>query len=106
MEEIARLVGHKGGSTVTERIYRHELRPVIEEGARVMDMVFGANEQGDDERVSKAGGEVRSQALCQAAGSGRLHWSKGDDRVSRCAAGQEVVRWVGDTGFEPVTSSV
>ncbi|MHA6779882.1 site-specific integrase [Pseudonocardia saturnea] len=41
IEQIARLVGHAGGSTVTETVYRKQLRPVIEEGATVMDRVFG-----------------------------------------------------------------
>jgi integrase len=42
VEEIARLVGHAGGSKVTETVYRKELRPVITTGAEVMDKVFGA----------------------------------------------------------------
>jgi integrase len=41
IEQIARLVGHTGGSTVTETVYRKQLRPVIEDGATVMDRVFG-----------------------------------------------------------------
>ncbi|MCO1660520.1 tyrosine-type recombinase/integrase [Pseudonocardia humida] len=41
VEQIARLVGHAGGSTVTETVYRKQLRPVIDEGATVMDRVFG-----------------------------------------------------------------
>lgn len=41
VEEIARLVGHAGGSKVTELVYRHELRPVMETGAKVMDDLFG-----------------------------------------------------------------
>jgi len=40
VEEIARLVGHKGGSQVTELIYRKQIRPVIETGARAMDDLF------------------------------------------------------------------
>jgi integrase len=40
IEEIARLVGHTGGSKVTETIYRQELRPVIQTTATVMDDVF------------------------------------------------------------------
>lgn len=50
-EEIARLVGHTGGSKVTELIYRHELQPVIETGAQAMDAVF-----------SESGKEGRSEA--------------------------------------------
>jgi len=39
--QIARLVGHAGGSAVTETVYGKQLRPVIEDGAVVMDQVFG-----------------------------------------------------------------
>ena len=35
IEQIARLVGHTGGSSVTETVYRKQLRPVIEDGATV-----------------------------------------------------------------------
>jgi hypothetical protein len=41
IEQIARLVGHARGSTVTETAYRKQLRPAIDEGATVMDRVFG-----------------------------------------------------------------
>lgn len=43
VEEIARLVGHAGGSQVTERVYRKQLRPVIETGATKMDAIFGTD---------------------------------------------------------------
>lgn len=39
IEQISRLCGHKG-TTVTELIYRHQLNPVMEEGATVMDQIF------------------------------------------------------------------
>jgi hypothetical protein len=39
LEEISRLVGHSG-TTVTELVYRHELKPVIQTGATVMDQLF------------------------------------------------------------------
>jgi integrase len=45
IEQIARLVGHSGGSTVTDTVYRKQLRPVIEDGATVMDRVFGAGDR-------------------------------------------------------------
>lgn len=53
VEEISRLMGHKG-TAVTELVYRHELRPVIESGASVMDSVFplsleDAGEDTEDE---------------------------------------------------------
>lgn len=46
LEEISRLVGHSGTS-VTELVYRHQIRPVIQTGAVVMDALFAA-EIGDD----------------------------------------------------------
>jgi integrase len=42
VEEIAHLVGHSTTST-TETVYRKELRPVINTGAEIMDLVFKAN---------------------------------------------------------------
>jgi integrase len=39
IEVISRLVGHSD-TTVTERVYRHQLRPVVEEGASEMDRIF------------------------------------------------------------------
>lgn len=39
LEVISRLVGHSGTS-VTEQIYRHQIRPVVEEGATEMDRIF------------------------------------------------------------------
>ncbi|PXY23727.1 integrase [Prauserella coralliicola] len=39
IEQISRLVGHTG-TTVTEKVYRHQLRPVIQEGAVTMDRIF------------------------------------------------------------------
>jgi site-specific recombinase XerD len=47
VEEIARLSGHSG-TAVTERVCRHELRPVIETGATVMDQVFEVADVGPD----------------------------------------------------------
>ncbi|WP_210414756.1 site-specific integrase [Microlunatus elymi] len=50
IEEISRLMGHSG-TAVTELVYRHELRPVLESGATVMDSVFGlvTKENGTDD---------------------------------------------------------
>lgn len=39
LEAISQLVGHSGTS-VTELVYRHQLRPVIQTGATVMDQLF------------------------------------------------------------------
>ena len=40
IEQISRLMGHNG-TAVTELVYRHQLRPVIEHGAEAMDQIFG-----------------------------------------------------------------
>ncbi|WP_129782874.1 site-specific integrase [Promicromonospora panici] len=39
IEEISRLAGHSG-TAITELVYRHELRPVIQTAATAMDRVF------------------------------------------------------------------
>ena len=39
VEKIARLVGHIGTST-TETVYRHQIRPVVAGGAEVVDQLF------------------------------------------------------------------
>ncbi|MCR3754421.1 site-specific integrase [Lentzea californiensis] len=41
IEDIARLVGHSS-TTVTETVYRHQIVPVMQEGATVMDGIFPA----------------------------------------------------------------
>jgi hypothetical protein len=45
IEKIARLAGH-AISHVTETVYRQELRPVLQEGAEVMDRLFGSVNTG------------------------------------------------------------
>ncbi len=39
IEVISRLVGHSG-TAVTERVYRHQIRPVVQEAATEMDQIF------------------------------------------------------------------
>ncbi|MGV9307613.1 hypothetical protein ACWDLG_29945 [Nonomuraea sp. NPDC003727] len=39
LERISRLVGHFN-TTVTETVYRKQLRPVMLEGAQAMDRIF------------------------------------------------------------------
>lgn len=39
IEQISRLMGHNG-TAVTELVYRHQLRPVVEHGAEAMDRIF------------------------------------------------------------------
>jgi len=56
LEEISRLVGNSG-TAVTEAVYRHELRPVLQTGARAMDDLFSV--MGVEEpppKVDEAGG--------------------------------------------------
>jgi integrase len=45
LEQISQLVGHRG-TTVTELVYRHQLRPVLQTGATVMDTLFGQHKTG------------------------------------------------------------
>jgi integrase len=39
IEDISRLMGHNG-TAVTELVYRHQIRPVIQDGAKAMDIIF------------------------------------------------------------------
>ena len=39
IEDISHLVGH-ASTSITEKVYRKELRPVLTKGARAMDMLF------------------------------------------------------------------
>lgn len=39
LDKIALLVGHSG-TQVTEKIYRQQIRPVIQDGAQAMDLIF------------------------------------------------------------------
>jgi site-specific recombinase XerD len=41
IEKIARLVGHSSTAT-TELVYRHQIRPVVEDGATAMNEIFPA----------------------------------------------------------------
>jgi hypothetical protein len=40
IEDVSRLVGHS--TSVTELVYRHQIRPVIQSGATIMDRLFGS----------------------------------------------------------------
>jgi integrase len=41
IEDVSRLVGHSS-TRVTELVYRHQIRPVIQSGATIMDRLFGS----------------------------------------------------------------
>ena len=45
VEKISHLVGHRG-TTVTELVYRHQLRPVVQTGATIMDRLFSRRDEG------------------------------------------------------------
>ncbi|MFB4309632.1 hypothetical protein [Actinomadura sp. GTD37] len=48
LETIADLVGH-AGTAVTEKVYGHQLRPVITRGAETMNAVFGQGRPAESE---------------------------------------------------------
>ena len=85
IEEISRLFGHKS-TLVTELVYRKQLRPVIQSGATVMDRLFASSWLA----IWLAGPRKQQDARRLRGGTG----------LSPAA----IV--VGDTGIEPVTSSV
>jgi hypothetical protein len=69
------LVGHS--TTVTGLVYRHQIRPVIQTGATVMDRLFGHR------------GQVRSHSVGHSPG--RCGWFGSPEPVAGL---------VGDTGFD------
>ena len=48
IEDIAHLVGH-ASTSVTEKVYRKELRPVLSRGATAMDTLFGGHRAGQSD---------------------------------------------------------
>ncbi|MGI5284869.1 site-specific integrase [Nonomuraea polychroma] len=48
IETIADLVGH-AGTSVTEAVYRHQLKPVITKGAHTMNIIFGESRRVESE---------------------------------------------------------
>jgi hypothetical protein len=58
IEQIARLVGHTGGSAVTETVYRKQLRPVINEGAAAMNELFPRSDRYSASEASPLTAEV------------------------------------------------
>ncbi|GAA2039290.1 hypothetical protein GCM10009740_34990 [Terrabacter terrae] len=47
LEDISRLVGHRS-TTVTEAVYRKQLRPVLTQGTEAMDRLFRAPDRSPD----------------------------------------------------------
>lgn len=76
IEAIADLCGHTG-TTVTEKVYRHQLRPVLLNGAVAMDRIFapGGAGQGSDQR--RYSGTVGTQERAEGLSDNRtdpLNW--------------------------------
>jgi integrase len=59
VEKIADLVGHKG-TLVTERVYRHQLKPVITKGAETMNTVFSKQKAASAQQAPTAQEETKS----------------------------------------------
>ena len=55
IEDVSRLVGHSSTS-VTELVYRHQIRPVIQSGATIMDRLFGSSADRAAEAVARHNG--------------------------------------------------
>jgi integrase len=53
LERISRLVGHSDTIT-TETVYRHQIRPVVQGGAEIMDKTFPRNSPEGDGSGSDA----------------------------------------------------
>lgn len=74
LEEISRLVGHSGTS-VTELVYRHQIRPVIQTGAVVMDRLFatgaGIDSYSDSYSAEPSDTEHNSEQGCDLRKRGR-----------------------------------
>jgi integrase len=47
LERISRLVGHSD-TTTTETVYRHQIRPVVQGGAEIMDEIFPGESAEND----------------------------------------------------------
>ena len=83
IEEIARLVGHSG-TTVTELVYRHQLRPVIQTGATVMDRLFASAAVRDGSHADSHSAAPQGRSIAEpATGKSILTrhdagWSQGD----------------------------
>jgi integrase len=55
LESIARLVGHQT-TTVTETVYRHQIRPVIEDAASAINLIFPADQRDEDDGGARGAG--------------------------------------------------
>jgi hypothetical protein len=72
IETIAELVGHKGRS-VTERVCRHLLKPVITKGAATMNAIFTPKKK-EAKSADQAPISGRKRRLGEAGGRNRASW--------------------------------
>ena len=71
IEKIARLAGH-ASSHVTETVHRQELRSTLQEGAEVMDRLFGSVNGDPGERMTPRP-QLSTRPYKSAAGRSRTH---------------------------------
>jgi integrase len=62
IEDVSRLVGHSSTS-VTELVYRHQIRPVIQSGATIMDRLFGSPAHRRAAEAAAPNKEVKNQGM-------------------------------------------
>jgi integrase len=61
IEDISRLVGHSG-TAVTEKVYRHQLHAVLNEGTTAMDALFPRDAETVTQIVTQQGPEIDTAA--------------------------------------------
>jgi hypothetical protein len=80
IENIARLVGHAGGSAATETVYRKQIRPVLLEGAEAMDLIFPPARPSHRRSVRRSlPTEALSRARERASELGAAYRNRTDD---------------------------
>ncbi|WP_262367407.1 tyrosine-type recombinase/integrase [Microbispora tritici] len=76
LEDISRLVGHSN-TVVTETVYRHQIRPVIQEGATAMAAIFPLAEREPWSSSLASGPRLRSWG--RAVFAGGRYWVRTSD---------------------------
>jgi site-specific recombinase XerD len=66
IEDISRLVGHSG-TAVTEKVYRHQLHAVLNEGTTAMDTLFPPDAETVTQMVTQQGAEIDTAAGSRSA---------------------------------------
>lgn len=99
LEDIVEIVGH-AGTTVTEKVYRHQLRPVLLTGAIAMDDIFKAEESDAGAVARRRTPVVAGVAVLRCCTRHRHHQlgkqpaqSHGDLPIRTAAGGRRCDRW-------------